>query len=167
MSDGASNEDDSIKAHVVFATNVVKVQPHHKFSSSSFRLASPLPILPQSSSIMAHPRLGIRPYAPEDLDRARLTVARSVMEPLAEANKQSLYLAIRLPSNFKVLTTPFLRLLSPTHNCGVGCTVIRLYRIYGLVAEFPELRWHSLLTYSHPCLRGRGRPNLCLFRLVS
>lgn len=120
-----------------------------------------------SSSIMAHPRLGIRPYTPEDLDKARFTVARSVMEPLAEANKRSPYLAISSPPNFKVLTIPFLRLLSPTHNRSVGRTIIRLYRIYGLVAEFPEIRRHSLPTYSHPCLRGRGRPDLVLFRLVS
>lgn len=40
---------------------------------------------------MAHPRLGIRPYSPEDLDKARFTVAKSVMEPLAEANKRSYY----------------------------------------------------------------------------
>jgi len=40
---------------------------------------------------MAHSRLGIRPYVPEDLDEARFTVSRSIMEPLAEANKRSYF----------------------------------------------------------------------------
>lgn len=115
---------------------------------------------------MAHSRLGIRSYVPEDLDEARFTISRSIMEPLAEANKRSSYSAAK-SSTFLILTTEFPRLLPPVHYCSMGRTVVRIHRFHGLVAEFPILWRPSFHALPHSRLRDRGRPNLVLFRLVS
>lgn len=116
---------------------------------------------------MARSRLGIRPFGPDDLNEARFTVSKSIMEPLTEANKRSPYLAVCRSPDLQLLTTILPRLLSPNHYWSMGRTVLRVYRVHGLVAELSILRWHSFIAQPAPCSRDRGRPNHVLLRLVS
>jgi len=74
-----------------------------------------------SSSLMAHSRLGIRPYVPADLNEVRLTITKSIMEPLAVANQRS---ASGGSARLRILTTLSPRLLPPVHNCSMGCVVV-------------------------------------------
>jgi len=83
----------SIKSHVVY---------HERFQSSTSDFIPPPHLSDRVTflvSPMAHSRLGIRSYLPTDLDEVRLTVTRSIMEPLAVANKRSAHLPIRTLSN--------------------------------------------------------------------
>lgn len=74
---------------------------------------------------MARSRLGIRPYVPEDLDEARFTISRSMMEPLAEANKRS---AVPVGhTKFPNLTMLPPRLLPPNYSRSMGYTLIRFH----------------------------------------
>jgi hypothetical protein len=68
-----------------------EVQP-----TSSFRLR----YLSFFLSLMAHSRLGIRPFVPTDLNEVRFTISKSIMEPLTEANKRSAYLGVQLTFKF-------------------------------------------------------------------
>ena len=84
----------SIKSHVVY---------HERFPSSTSNFAPPPPHLSDRVTFllspMAHSRLGIRSFVPTDLDEVRLTVTRSIMEPLAVANTRSTHLPVHLLSN--------------------------------------------------------------------
>ena len=134
-----------------FSTNVPESSTNQFYSSpSSFR-----PRHLSFPPLMAHSRLGIRPFVPEDLNEARFTIAKSIMEPLTVANKQSVYLKVLF--TFDILTAVLPRLLPSAHSCSMGCVIICVCRVHGLVAEFPILWRYSLLALPHSCLCEIGR----------
>ena len=74
---------------------------------------------------MAHSRLGIRPFLPEDLREVKFTIAKSLMEPLTAANTRSLSQEILF--TFEILTPVLPRLLPPIHNYRLGRVVVCVY----------------------------------------
>jgi hypothetical protein len=114
---------------------------------------------------MAHSRLGIRPFVPEDLNEVRFTIAKSIMEPLTTANKKSVYL--KVPFTFEILTAVLPRLLPSAHGCSMGRVVVCVRRVFGLVAELPILRRYPLTACPASRLCGNGLPDHVVLRLVS
>ena len=114
---------------------------------------------------MAHSRLGIRPFVPEDLNEVKFTIAKSIMEPLTVANQRSEYLKVLFTS--KTLTAMLSRLLSSAHGCCMGCVVVCVYRVHGLVAEFSILWRYSRYACPPSCPCGNGLPDHVVLRLVS